>query len=162
MSRHRACGVACRDQSERYLSMRAEVESPFRTVRIFLLAFFAVSCGIATAVATSQLVGVLDDAPGAQGRTLTDALTTLGIDIGPHRPFMLVPPLRCKTPAQSHDMTRTACWCPVLHTQSRAAPADGHREASEVARARRQPRRDPATPAPRQRGPRQADGAHRP
>lgn len=65
---------------ERYLSMRAEVEAPFRTARIFLLGFFAVSAGLATLFATSQLIGAAAHAPAA--RSLTEALQTFAIDVG--------------------------------------------------------------------------------
>jgi hypothetical protein len=70
----------CRVEDEKYLSLRAEVEAPFRTFRIFLLFCFAISAGLATLVGTSQLVGSVAHAPAA--RPLEETLQTLGIDIG--------------------------------------------------------------------------------
>lgn len=67
-------------QDQKYLSMRAEVESPFRTFRIALLTFFLVSASIASLVATSQLIGSLGNAPAAM--PLSNTIQTFGIDIG--------------------------------------------------------------------------------
>lgn len=60
--------------------MRAEVESPFRTFRIGLLTFFLISAGIASLVATSQLIGSLGNAPSAM--PLANTTQTFGIDLG--------------------------------------------------------------------------------
>lgn len=60
--------------------MRAEVESPFRTFRIGLLTFFLISAGIASLVATSQLIGSLGNAPAAM--PLVNTSQTFAIDIG--------------------------------------------------------------------------------
>jgi len=60
--------------------MRAEVEAPFRTFRVFIVGFFVVSASVASLVATSQLIGALGHAPSA--KPLDECLQTLAIDVG--------------------------------------------------------------------------------
>lgn len=81
ISKRSACRAdGCRPTDEKYLSMRAEVEAPFRTFRLFILTFFAISAGLATLVATTQLIGAIGHAPAA--RPLDKTLQTFGIDVG--------------------------------------------------------------------------------
>jgi Low psii accumulation1 / Rep27 len=56
------------------------VEAPFRTFRLFIVGFLAISCGLGTLFATSQLIGALGHAPNAY--PMKDVLQTFGIDVG--------------------------------------------------------------------------------
>ena len=60
--------------------MRAEVEAPFRTFRIFLLGFFAISAALGTLFAAPALIGSVAHGPNAI--PVEEALQTLGIDMG--------------------------------------------------------------------------------
>lgn len=64
---------------EVYLKMRGEAEAPFRSIRLLLFGFGTASAGVASLIATSQLIGALGGAPNAFSPQ--DATQTLVIDL---------------------------------------------------------------------------------
>lgn len=69
-----------RVDDSKYLSMRAEAEAPFRTFRLFLLGFFAISAGIATLFSIPAIIGSVGHAPNA--KPLDETAQSLAINLG--------------------------------------------------------------------------------
>ena len=96
----------CRVNDNKYLSMRAEVETPYRNFRLLLFGFLFVSAGIGFLFATPALIGAVAKAPNAQ--PLGDAAASFGIDLG-------VRPLWSQHAAEPCSTALTAAW-PCEHS----------------------------------------------
>ncbi|CAG9464750.1 unnamed protein product [Pedinophyceae sp. YPF-701] len=65
---------------DRYLQMRAEVQAPFRSLRIVIFGFSCASVATGTLIALTQLVGALAGSAAAVG-TVESCAQTLAIDV---------------------------------------------------------------------------------
>ena len=107
----------CRPRDQKYLSLRAEVENPFRTFRVVILGFFLVSAGVATLIATTQLIGSIGNAPAAM--PLQDTVQTWLIDVGALTCLLYGYIVLCQCMyAGCCVFPRWACQCLFLHLVS--------------------------------------------
>ncbi|CAK0757207.1 hypothetical protein CVIRNUC_002521 [Coccomyxa viridis] len=68
------------EQRDARIGIRSEVEAPFRALRLVFFGFFTLSASIGAAIAITQVIGAIGNAPGAL--PLTDVATSLAIDLG--------------------------------------------------------------------------------